>query len=216
MQLFIDSANLDEIREAATWGIISGVTTNPSLIAKEGRDFRTVIAEICALIPGPISAECVTPTASEMIEEGRSLAAWHPNVVVKIPMTVEGIKAVRTLSAEGIRTNVTLVFSGNQAMVAAIAGATFVSPFVGRIDDAGGNGMDLIGEIRQIFDNYVYATQILTASVRHPVHVAQAARLGSDVATCPFKVLRQLFDHPLTDVGLDKFLADWRKLESRA
>lgn len=216
MQLFIDSANLDEIREAATWGIISGVTTNPSLIAKEGRDFRTVIAEICALIPGPISAECVTQTASEMIEEGRSLAAWHPNVVVKIPMNVEGIKAVRTLSAEGIRTNVTLVFSGNQAMVAAIAGATFVSPFVGRIDDAGGNGMELISEIRQIFDNYVYATQILTASVRHPVHVAQAARLGSDVATCPFKVLRQLFDHPLTDVGLDKFLADWRKLESRA
>lgn len=215
MQLFIDSANLDEIREAASWGIISGVTTNPSLIAKEGRDFQTVIREICDLIPGPISAECVTLTAPEMIEEGKRLAQWHPNVVVKIPMTVEGIKAVKALSAEGIRTNVTLVFSGNQAMVAAIAGATYVSPFVGRIDDAGGNGMALIEEIRQIFDNYVYGTQILTASVRHPIHVADAARLGSDVATCPYKILRQLFDHPLTDVGLDKFLADWKKLEAR-
>lgn len=215
MQLFIDTANLDEIREVAGWGIISGVTTNPSLIAKEGRDFQAVIREICDLVPGPISAECVTMTASEMIEEGKRLAAWHPNVVVKIPMTVEGIKAVRALSSEGIRTNVTLVFSGNQAMLAAMAGATFVSPFVGRIDDAGGNGMAVIEEIRQIFDNYVYSTQILTASVRHPLHVAQAARIGSDVATVPYKVLRQLFDHPLTDVGLEKFASDWKKLESR-
>lgn len=216
MQLFIDSANLDEIRTAASWGVIAGVTTNPTLIAKEGRDFQEVIKEICSLIDGPISAEVVSMTAEEMIAEGRKLAAWDPHVVVKVPMGEEGIKATKVFAAEGIRTNVTLIFSANQALLAALAGATYVSPFIGRVDDVGGDGMALISEIRQIFDNFVMTTQILTASVRHPLHVTEAAKLGSDVATCPFKVLQAMFRHPLTDKGLSQFLKDWENVPTLA
>ncbi|MBC7542380.1 MAG: fructose-6-phosphate aldolase [Candidatus Sericytochromatia bacterium] len=209
MQLFIDTANLDEIRTAASWGVIAGVTTNPTLIAKEGRDFQAVIHEICQLIDGPISAEVIAQDAPGMIDEGRRYAAWDPHVVVKVPMTEEGIKATKALSSEGIRTNVTLCFSANQALLAALAGATYISPFVGRVDDTGGDGMALISEIREIYDNYVMTTQILTASVRSPNHVTMAAKMGSDVATCPFKILQQMFRHPLTDRGLEQFLADW-------
>jgi transaldolase len=216
MQLFIDSANLDEIRTAASWGVIAGVTTNPSLIAKEGRDFEAVIKEICQLIDGPISAEVISQDAPGMIDEGRRLADWDPHVVVKVPMTEEGIKATKALSSDGIRTNVTLCFSANQALLAGLAGATYISPFVGRIDDTGADGMDLIAEIREIYDNYVMTTQILTASVRHPQHVTMAARLGSDVATCPFKVLQAMFRHPLTDKGLAQFLADWQSVPTLA
>ena len=212
MQLFIDTANLDEIRTAASWGVIAGVTTNPTLIAKEGRDFQGVIHEICQLIDGPVSAEVISPEAPGMIDEGRRYAAWDPHVVVKVPMTEEGIKATKALSSEGIRTNVTLCFSANQALLAALAGATYISPFVGRVDDTGGDGMALIAEIREIYDNYVMTTQILTASVRHPIHVTMAAKMGSDVATCPFKVLQQMFRHPLTDKGLAQFMADWQSV----
>lgn len=212
MQFFLDTANLDEIREAATWGVVDGVTTNPSLIAKEGRDFRQVIEEICSIVDGPISAEAVSPDAEGMIREGRGFAKWHRNVIVKLPMTIEGLKACKTLTSEGIRTNVTLVFSANQALLAAKAGATFVSPFVGRLDDEGQDGMALIAEIVEVFQNYDYDTQILVASVRHPMHVTEAAKLGADVATMPFKIMKQLYHHPLTDVGIAKFMADWAKV----
>lgn len=212
MKFFLDTANLDEIREAATWGVVDGVTTNPSLIAKEGRDFRQVIEEICALVDGPISAEAVSLDAEGMIREGRGFAKWHPNVIVKLPMTIEGLKACKALTSEGIRTNVTLVFSANQALLAAKAGATFVSPFVGRLDDEGQDGMALIAEIVEVFQNYDYDTQVLVASVRHPMHVTDAAKLGADVATMPFKIMKQLYHHPLTDVGIAKFMADWAKV----
>lgn len=212
MKFFLDTANLDEIREAASWGQVDGVTTNPSLIAKEGRDFRQVIEEICTIVDGPISAEAISPDAEGMIREGREFAKWHPNVIVKLPMTIEGLKACKTLTAEGIKTNVTLIFSANQALLAARAGATYVSPFVGRLDDEGQDGMGLIAEIVEIFSNYDFETHILVASVRHPMHVTEAAKLGADVATMPFKVMKQLFHHPLTDVGIQKFMADWAKL----
>ena len=212
MKFFLDTANLDEIREAASWGQVDGVTTNPSLIAKEGRDFKQVIHEICQIVDGPISAEAVSPEAEGMIREGREFASWHPNIVVKLPMTIEGLKAVKVLHAEGIKTNVTLVFSANQALLAARAGATYLSPFVGRLDDEGQEGMGLIAEIVEIFSNYDFETQILVASIRHPLHVTEAAKLGADVATLPFKVLKQLFHHPLTDVGIEKFMADWAKV----
>jgi transaldolase len=215
MQLFIDTANIEEIREAATWGILAGVTTNPSLIAKEGRDHKSVIEEITALIDGPLSIETVSLDAEGMLKEAAEFVTWSPNAVIKVPMTEEGIKATKKLSAEGIRTNVTLVFSANQALMAALAGATYISPFVGRIDDTGHNGMELIREIRQVFDQYYFETQILTASVRHPQHVTEAALLGSDVATIPYKVLKQMFRHPLTDSGLKSFLADWDKLQQK-
>jgi len=213
MKFFLDTANLDEIREAASWGQVDGVTTNPSLIAKEGRDFKQVIHEICTIVDGPISAEAVSLDAEGMIREGREFAAWHPNVIVKLPMTIEGLKAAKVFKAEGIRTNVTLVFSANQALLAARAGATYISPFVGRLDDEGQDGMALISEIVEIFSNYDFETQILVASVRHPMHVTTAARLGADVATMPFKVMKQLYHHPLTDVGIEKFLADWAKVK---
>ncbi|MNR86832.1 Transaldolase [compost metagenome] len=212
MKFFLDTANLDEIREAASWGQVDGVTTNPSLIAKEGRDFRQVIEEICTIVDGPISAEAVSPDAEGMIREGLGFAKWHRNVIVKLPMTIEGLKACKALTEEGIKTNVTLVFSANQALLAARAGATYVSPFVGRLDDEGQDGMALIAEIVEVFTNYDFDTQILVASVRHPMHVTEAAKLGADVATMPFKIMKQLYHHPLTDVGIEKFMADWAKV----
>lgn len=211
MQFFIDTANIDEIRDAASWGIVSGVTTNPSLVARESRPHREIIEEICALVDGPVSVEAVSLDCEGMLKEAHEFAAWSSNVVIKCPMTIEGIKATRQLSAEGIKTNVTLIFTANQALLAALAGATYVSPFVGRLDDAGQDGMALIEDIRAVFDQYYFETQILTASVRHPQHVLRAAQLGSDVATVPHKILKQLFYHPLTDLGIEKFLADWQK-----
>lgn len=210
MRLFIDTANVEEIREANSWGIISGVTTNPSLIAREGRDFREVVKEICTIVDGPVSAEVISLEAQAMVREARELAAIHPNVVVKIPMTIEGLKVVKVLAEEGIRSNVTLVFSANQALMAAIAGATYVSPFVGRLDDVGQSGTEVVADIVQIFSQYGFDTEIIVASVRHPLHVLEAARLGADIATVPFKVLEQMSRHPLTDVGIERFLADWK------
>jgi len=229
MKLFIDTANLEEVREAAGWGIIDGATTNPSLLAKSikasthqrvdapmAERVKEIVAEICELVDGPVSAEVTRLKAEEMVEEARELSAIHENVVVKVPMTVEGIKAVRRLSSENIRTNVTLVFSATQALLAAKAGASFVSPFVGRIDDRSGDGMGVVAQILQIFDNYGFATEVIVASVRHPRHVLEAALLGADIATVPFAVLEKLFEHPLTDLGLERFLADWEALEHRA
>jgi transaldolase len=216
MDIFIDTANIDEIREAASWGVIAGVTTNPSLIAKEGRDHKTVIDEITQIVEGPISIETVSLDAEGMIKEAHEFVTWSPHAVIKVPMTEEGMKAVSQLSSEGIKTNVTLVFSANQALLAAIAGATYISPFVGRLDDIGEEGMDLIEEIREVYDNYFFDTQILAASIRHPRHVTAAAKVGSDVATIPYKVLKQMFNHPLTDSGIEKFLSDWEKYQKNA
>jgi transaldolase len=212
MKIFLDSANLDELRKAAEWGIIDGVTTNPSLIAKEGRPIEEQIARICDIVDGDVSAEVVSTVASEMIPEGRRLAKIHPNVVVKLPLTREGIKACAAVSKEGIRTNVTLCFSAAQALLAAKAGAYIVSPFVGRLDDIGQTGIDLIHSIVRIYDNYGYSTQILAASLRNPGHVIESALAGAHIATLPYKVLDQLFNHPLTDKGLDQFLKDWGKV----
>ena len=209
MKIFIDTANIDEIRRAVALGVVDGVTTNPSLVAREGKPFRQVLLDICEVVDGPVSAEVVSLKAEEMVAEARDLAGVHENIVVKIPMTTEGLKAVHALSAEGIRTNVTLVFSAPQALLAAKAGATFVSPFVGRLDDQGQNGMDLIGQIVTIYRNYGFDTEVIVASVRHPIHVTEAAMLGADVATIPFKVIEALARHPLTDLGIERFLADW-------
>jgi transaldolase len=211
MQLFLDTANVKEIREMAETGVLDGITTNPSLVAKEGRSFREVLLEIAGLVNGPISAEVVAVDVDGMLKEGRELAAVHKNIVVKVPLTPEGIKACRKLTDEGVRVNVTLCFSANQALLAAKAGAYFISPFIGRIDDAGGDGMQLIEEIRTIYDNYGFQTKLLAASIRHPLHVVQAATAGADVATMPYAVMQQMFKHPLTDVGLKKFLADWER-----
>ena len=207
MKFFIDTANVSEIREMA-W-LIDGVTTNPSLVAREKRPFEQVIAEICDIVDGPVSAEATALDAAGMIEQGKELSQIHENVVIKIPMTEEGMKAVVGLSEAGIRTNVTLVFSPNQALVAAKCGAAFVSPFVGRIDDVGGDGMDLVSQILDIYDQYAFETEVIVASVRHPQHVLDAALLGAEIATVPYKILKKLFDHPLTDVGIDRFLKDW-------
>lgn len=212
MQIFLDTANIDEIRQAAEWGVISGVTTNPSLIAREGRDFRQVVKEICAIVDGPISAEVISLKAEEMVREAEELAAIHPNVVIKIPMTPEGIKATGILKKKGIRTNVTLVFSANQALLAAIAGATYVSPFVGRLDDVGHDGIEVVRQTAEIYENYFFDTQIIAASIRHPRHVLEAALAGAHIATVPFAVLKQMFAHPLTDAGIKKFLEDWAKV----
>ena len=212
MRFFIDTVNVEEIREANDMGIICGVTTNPSLIAKEGRDFNEVIKEITSIVDGPISGEvkATTTKAEDMIREGREIAAIHPNMVVKIPMTPEGLKAVKALSAEGIKTNVTLVFSANQALLAARAGATYVSPFLGRLDDISTNGTDLIYDIVQIFSNYPdIDTQIICASTRNPMHITECAKAGADIATVPYKVLMQMFHHPLTDEGIEKFKKDY-------
>jgi len=210
MKLFIDTANVSEIRELA-W-LIDGVTTNPSLVAKEQRPFEEIVREICEIVDGPVSAEATSLEAVDMVAEARTLAKIHENVVVKIPMTEDGMQAVRILGSEGIRTNVTLVFSTNQALLAAKCGATFVSPFVGRIDDIGGGGMDLIAEILDVYENYGFATEVLAASIRHPRHVLDAALLGADVATVPYAVLKRLFGHPLTDIGIDRFLKDWENV----
>lgn len=212
MKIFIDTGDLAEIREANAMGVIDGVTTNPSLLAKAGKPTKEVIAEICAVVDGPISAEVVATDTDGILKEGRELAKLHKNVVVKVPLIAEGLKAVRVFAAEGIRTNVTLCFSASQALLAAKAGATYISPFVGRIDDVSGNGMDLIRQIVTIYKNYGYTTEVLTASVRHPVHFVEAALIGAHVATVPLKVIKQLLKHPLTDAGLAQFLADAKKI----
>ncbi len=212
MKFFIDTANVDEIRKANDMGVICGVTTNPSLIAKEGRDFKQVIAEIASIVDGPISGEvkATTTEAAGMIEEGREIAKIHPNMVVKIPMTGEGLKAVKVLAAEGIKTNVTLVFTAAQALLAARAGATFVSPFLGRLDDISVPGIDLIQDIADIFALHDIQTEIIAASIRHPIHVIDCAKAGADIATVPYKVFEQMLKHPLTDAGIEKFQADYR------
>lgn len=215
MQLFIDSANIEEIRAVADLGIVSGVTTNPSLIAKEQRNFQDVVREIAAIINGPISAEVIATEAGEMIQEARELATIHPNIVIKIPMTTEGLKATKRLNQEKIKTNVTLVFSANQALMAARAGATYISPFVGRLDDVGHDGMVLLEEIVTIFHAYQLATKIIAASIRHPLHVTQAALLGCHIATIPYKIIMQMAKHPLTDAGIEKFLADWETVKDK-
>jgi transaldolase len=212
LKIFIDSADLDEIREAASLGVVDGVTTNPSLIAKTGQPFEDTIVAICNLIDGPVSAEVVSTDAPGMITEGRALAALHKNVVVKVPMTPEGLKATKALSDEGIRVNVTLIFQAAQGLLAAKAGAAFISPFVGRLDDISESGMGLIATLVEILDNYDYAAEVLVASVRGPIHFVDAARMGADVATIPLSVIKQLTSHPLTDSGLAKFLADWEKV----
>ncbi|HIH16576.1 MAG TPA: fructose-6-phosphate aldolase [Candidatus Diapherotrites archaeon] len=213
MKIFLDTANVEQIRKAVEWGILDGVTTNPTLIAKEGRDFRQVIQEICSICKGDISAEVVSTDAAGMIKEGLEYSKYAKNVVIKCPMTAEGLKATKALADKGIKVNVTLVFSANQALLAAKAGATYVSPFVGRLDDAGQDGMELVGEICQIFRNYGFKTQVLAASIRHPMHVVQAAKLGAHVATLPFEVLEKMLRHPLTDKGLKAFLDDWEKFK---
>jgi transaldolase len=212
MKIFIDSADLGEIREAAQMGLVDGVTTNPSLVFKTGRKYRDVVLEICELVDGPISAEVLGVKYDEIMSEGREWAKVHPNVVVKVPMLMDGLKAVRTLSGEGTRTNVTLCFSATQALLAAKAGATFISPFIGRIDDTSSDGMEVIEQIVTIYQNYGYGTEVLVASVRHPMHVVQAGMLGADICTIPFKVIEQLAKHPLTDIGLKKFVEDGAKI----
>ena len=214
MKFFLDTANLDEIRQAIEMGLIDGVTTNPTLVAREGKEFRPLVEEICNIVPGPVSLETVSLDAAGMLEEARDLMTIGENVVVKIPMTTEGLKAVRACSQEGIRTNVTLVFSALQALLASKAGASFISPFVGRIDDTGAAGMDVIADIMEIKDNYGFESEIIVASVRHPGHVLESALLGADIATIPFKVIGQLSKHPLTDIGIELFLADWDKVPS--
>ncbi len=214
MKIFIDTADVDAIREYADIGIVDGVTTNPSLIAKTGRKFGEVVREICDIVDGPISAEAVSLDAPSMIKETRVLAKIHPNVVVKIPMTAEGLKTVKTVSAEGIKTNVTLCFSSPQALFAAKAGATYISPFVGRLDDISVPGMNLIQEIVDIYENYNFETEVLVASIRNPLHFVEAAEMGAHVSTIPPKVLGQLIKHPLTQIGIDQFMADWEKVPS--
>ncbi|MEE8384718.1 MAG: fructose-6-phosphate aldolase [Dehalococcoidia bacterium] len=213
MKFFIDTANIDEIREASAMGVLDGVTTNPSLVAREGREFMDVLAEIVKIVDGPISAEVTSTDFEGMMSQARKLAKFHDNIVVKIPIISEGLKAIKACSDEGIRVNVTLCFSANQALLAAKAGAAYISPFLGRLDDIGHNGMDLIREIRTVYDNYGYPTQILAASIRSPLHVTEAALIGADVATVPFKVLQAIIKHPLTEKGQERFLADWEKVK---
>lgn len=211
MKLFLDTANVDEIKEIASWGVLSGVTTNPSLVAKEGQDFKTRVKDICKIVDGPVSAEVVTEDADEMIKQGKDIATWASNVMVKCPLTPAGLKACKASSSEGIKVNVTLCFSVNQAILAARAGATFVSPFVGRLDDINQDGNELIAQIAEVFDIHGFETEVLAASIRHPIHVTQAALAGADIATMPYKIFKQLVSHPLTDQGLEKFAADWKK-----
>jgi transaldolase len=215
MRFFIDTADVREVKEAASMGLVDGVTTNPSLVAKTGRKFREVLLEICDVVKGPVSAEVVTLTHDEMMKEARELAALRKNIVVKIPLIPEGLKAVKTCTDEGIKTNVTLCFSATQALLAAKAGATYISPFVGRFDDVSQDGMEIVAQIVKIYRNYGYETQVLAASIRHPMHVVEAAMLGADVCTIPHKVIHQLLKHPLTDAGLEKFLEDAKKIPSR-
>lgn len=215
MKLFLDTANIEEIKKANDLGVICGVTTNPSLIAKEGRNFAEVVQEICRIVDGPISAEVISIEAEGMIREAKELVKIHPNIVIKVPMTGEGLRAVKELAKQGIKTNVTLVFSANQALLAALAGASYVSPFVGRLDDVGQDGMELIKEISLILFQYDFKTEIIAASIRHPLHVTQAATAGSHIATIPYKVLIQMLQHPLTDLGIEKFLKDWETVKDK-
>ncbi len=215
MKFFIDTANINEIKEAAALGILDGVTTNPSLVAKEGKDFRKLLDEILAVVNGPVSAEVISTDYDGILKEAHELAKIHHNIVIKVPLIKEGLKAVRTLSLENINTNVTLCFSPSQALLAAKAGATYISPFVGRLDDISHDGMELISQIVQIYKNYNYKTQVLVASIRHPLHLVDAALMGADVCTMPFSVIDKLFNHPLTDIGLEKFLSDWHKTQNK-
>jgi len=215
MKFFIDTANIEEIREAASLGVLDGVTTNPSLVAKEGKDFRKVLREIVSIVNGPISAEVTATDRDGMVREGRELSQIHPNIVIKVPLTKEGLQACKALRGDGIGVNVTLCFSPTQALLAAKADATFISPFIGRLDDISHDGMELIRQIRIIYDNYGFETEILAASIRHPQHVVEASLAGADVATIPYKVVMQLIRHPLTDLGLAKFLADWESMKKK-
>lgn len=215
MKFFIDTANIGEIRKAWDLGVIDGVTTNPSLISKEGRDPVTLLREICGVVKGPVSAEAVSMTADEMVPEAQSLSKIHKNIVIKIPMTGEGLKAVKRLSGKGIKTNVTLIFSPSQALLAAKAGATYVSPFVGRLDDISHVGMGIVSEIMEIYENYLFKTEIIVASIRNPLHVVEAARMGAHIATIPYSVIIQLIKHPLTDAGIEKFLKDWENVPKK-
>jgi transaldolase len=212
MKIFIDSADVAEIKDAVAMGVVDGVTTNPSLVSTTGKSLDRVIREICEIVDGPISAEVTATDADGIVREGKLLAAIHPNVVVKVPLIAEGIRAVKTLTGEGIRTNVTLCFSAPQALLAAKAGASYISPFIGRIDDVGGDGLELISQLVTIYNNYGYETEVLAASIRHPVHLVRCAEMGADVATLPYKVILQLLKHPLTDLGLTKFLEDAKKI----
>jgi transaldolase len=216
MKLFIDTGNLKDVESLVPLGIIDGITTNPSLLAKEGGDYRQILKKICQIVKGPTSAEVVATDAEGMIREGRDLATIDEHIVVKVPFTKEGVKACRALSSEGKRVNVTLIFSATQALLAAKVGATYVSPFIGRLDDIATSGMNLIGEIVDIFGNYDFTTEVLVASVRHPIHVVEAARLGADICTCPAAVIESMFRHPLTDIGLERFLKDWEKAQAVA
>lgn len=215
MKLFIDTANIDEIKEVNDWGVICGVTTNPSLIAKEGRDFKEVVKEIASIVDGPISAEVISLDSKGMLEEARDLVKIHENIIIKVPMTKEGLKAVKVLHSEGIKTNVTLVFSANQALLAARAGASFVSPFVGRLDDISNEGMYIVNDISDVFNIHNIKCEIIAASIRHPMHVLDAAKAGAHISTIPYKVFEQMLGHPLTDIGIEKFLMDWKGTESK-
>ncbi|MFH1125636.1 MAG: fructose-6-phosphate aldolase [Candidatus Altiarchaeota archaeon] len=213
MKFFIDTANVGEIKKAVSWGMVDGVTTNPTLMAKEGRDFKTVLKEIISLVDGPISVEAIGPEAEKLVQEARDYSKLSKNIVIKIPMTQEGIKAVRTLSKEGVKINVTLVFSPNQALIAAKAGATYVSPFIGRLDDIGQDGMQVVRDIMTVFRNYGFKTQVIVASIRHPMHVVEAAKTGAEIATIPFNVLEKMFSHTLTEKGIRMFNEDWVKVQ---
>ncbi|APF18312.1 fructose-6-phosphate aldolase [Caldithrix abyssi] len=215
MKFFIDSANIDEIREAASLGIVDGVTTNPTLLAKEQGKPQDIFKQICEIVDGPVNAEVISLDWQGIVEEGRELAKIHSNIVIKIPMTKDGLKAVKVFASEGIKTNVTLIFSPIQALMAARAGATFVCPFVGRLDDITQDGMELIAQIKQIFDNYMLDTEIIVASIRHPMHVVESAMIGADIATIPFAVVEKMIKHPLTDIGIERFLADWEKVQKK-
>jgi len=213
MQIFLDTANLDQIKEAASWGILDGATTNPTLVSKENLKFEDLIKKICKIVPGPVSVECVSTKSKDIIKEARGLTKLADNVVVKIPICVEGLKAIKVVAREGIKVNTTLIFSPNQALLAAKAGARFVSPFIGRLDDISHQGMDLVDEIVTIFNNYGFETEVIVASIRHPLHVVEAALMGADIATVPFAVLEKMVKHPLTDIGIEKFLKDWSKVK---
>ncbi len=214
MKIFLDTANLDQIAEAASWGILDGVTTNPSLIAKEKRNFKELISEISRIVPGPISAECVSMKAEDMIPEARELAKIAENIVIKIPIGIEGLKAIKALSEEGVNVNTTLIFSSSQAIMAAKAGARYVSPFVGRLDDISHDGLELVEQIVTVFNNYEYETEVIVASIRHPLHFVESAMMGADIATLPFSALEKLVKHPLTDIGIERFLQDWEKVKN--
>ena len=215
MRIFLDTANIDEIKQGAKLGVVSGVTTNPSLVSKEGvADYEATIKEICSIIPGPVSAEVLTEDTEAMIEQARHISTWAPNVVIKIPASLDGLAATSTLARENIKVNFTLCFSLNQALLAALAGATYVSPFVGRLDDVGHDGMQLVKEMVEVYQHYQFPTQVIAASIRHPQHCVAAAKAGAHIATVPFSVLRQMIHHPLTDVGISRFLADWQRVSS--